>query len=59
MTAPRLELEVPEGFAAEARWTLETLLGVCAAPSADAVRYGGSGGLEVSEIGRASCRERV
>ena len=49
MTGPRLELDVPEGFAAEARWTLETLLGACAAPSAEAVRYGGSGGLGVSE----------
>jgi hypothetical protein len=49
VTAPRLELDVPEGFAAEARWTLETLLGACGAPTAEAVRYGGSGGLEVSE----------
>ena len=49
MTRPRLELDVPEGFAAEARWTLETLLGACAAPAAKAVRYGGSGGLDVSE----------
>jgi peptidoglycan/xylan/chitin deacetylase (PgdA/CDA1 family) len=49
VTRPRLELDVPEGFAAEARWTLETLLGACAAPSAEAVRYGGAGGLAVSE----------
>jgi peptidoglycan/xylan/chitin deacetylase (PgdA/CDA1 family) len=49
MTAPRLELDVPEGFAAEARWTLETLLGACAAPTAEVVRYGGAGGLGVSE----------
>jgi peptidoglycan/xylan/chitin deacetylase (PgdA/CDA1 family) len=49
VTPPRLELDVPEEFAAEARWTLETLLGACAAPSAEAVRYGGSAGLEVSE----------
>ncbi|HEX3330518.1 MAG TPA: polysaccharide deacetylase family protein [Gaiellales bacterium] len=49
MTGPRLELDVPEGFAAEARWTLETLLGACAAPTAEAVRYGASGGLDVSE----------
>ena len=49
MTAPRLELDVPEGFAAEARWTLETLLGACAAPAAEAVRYGGAGGLGASE----------
>ena len=49
MTGPLLELDVPEGFAAEARWTLETLLGACAAPSAETVRYGGSGGLDVSE----------
>jgi hypothetical protein len=49
VTGPRLELDVPEGFAAEARWALETLLGACAAPTADAVRYGGSAGLDVSE----------
>jgi len=49
VTAPRLELDVPEGFAAEARWTLETLLGACAAPAAEAVRYGGAGGLGASE----------
>jgi len=49
VTAPRLELDVPEGFAAEARWTLETLLGACAAPTAEVVRYGGAGGLGVSE----------
>lgn len=49
MTGPRLELDVPEGFAAESRWTLETLLGACAAPTATTVRYGGSGGLDVSE----------
>jgi hypothetical protein len=49
VTAPRLELDVPEGFAAEARWTLETLLRACAAPAAEAVGYGGAGGLEVSE----------
>jgi len=49
VTGPLLELDVPEGFAAEARWTLETLLGACAAPSAETVRYGGSGGLDVSE----------
>jgi peptidoglycan/xylan/chitin deacetylase (PgdA/CDA1 family) len=49
VTRPRLDLDVPEGFAAEARWTLETLLGACAAPSAEAVRYGGANGLEVSE----------
>ncbi len=49
MTGPRLDLDVPEGFAAEARWTLETLLGACAAPTAESVRYGGSGGLAVSE----------
>ncbi|HEX5251906.1 MAG TPA: hypothetical protein VFW14_19750, partial [Gaiellales bacterium] len=49
MTGPRLELDVPDGFAAEARWTLETLLGACAAPTAETVRYGGSSGLDVSE----------
>jgi hypothetical protein len=49
VTGPRLELDVPEGFAAEARWTLETLLGACASPGVEAVRYGGSGGLDVSE----------
>jgi peptidoglycan/xylan/chitin deacetylase (PgdA/CDA1 family) len=49
VTVPRLELDVPEGFAAAARWTLETLLRACAEPSVDVVRYGGSGGLEVSE----------
>jgi peptidoglycan/xylan/chitin deacetylase (PgdA/CDA1 family) len=49
VTRPRLELDVPEGFGAEARWTLETLLGACAAPAAESVRYGGTGGLEVSE----------
>jgi peptidoglycan/xylan/chitin deacetylase (PgdA/CDA1 family) len=49
VTRPVLELDVPEGFAAEARWTLETLLGACAAPSAEPVRYGPSGGLELSE----------
>src|SRR6185437_11590568 len=47
VTAPRLDLDVPEGFAAEARWTLETLLGACAAPTAEVVRYGGAGGLGV------------
>ncbi len=49
MSGPRLDLDVPEGFAAEARWTLETLLGACAGPTAESVRYGGSGGLDVSE----------
>jgi peptidoglycan/xylan/chitin deacetylase (PgdA/CDA1 family) len=49
VNGPRLELDVPAGFAAEARWTLETLLGACAAPTVDAVRYGGAGGLDVSE----------
>jgi peptidoglycan/xylan/chitin deacetylase (PgdA/CDA1 family) len=50
VTGPRVELDVAEGFAAEARWTLETLLHACAAPAADVVRYGGAGGLEVSEL---------
>jgi peptidoglycan/xylan/chitin deacetylase (PgdA/CDA1 family) len=49
VTGAPLEVDVPDGFAAEARWTLETLLGACASPSGEAVRYGGSGGLEVSE----------
>jgi hypothetical protein len=49
VTGPRLDLDVPEGFAAEARWTIETLLHACAAPQAEVVRYGGAGGLEVSE----------
>jgi hypothetical protein len=48
VSGPRLEVDAPESFAARARWTLETLLGACAAPGIEAVRYGG-GGLETSE----------
>jgi hypothetical protein len=49
VNGPRLEVDAPESFAARARWTLETLLSACAAPAAEAVRYGQSGGLEASE----------
>ena len=48
MSAPRIEVDAPAGFAAKARWTLETLLSACAAPAAETVRYGGAG-LEASE----------
>jgi uncharacterized protein DUF7033 len=49
VSAPRLEVDAPESFAGKARYTLETLLGACAAPSAETVRYGGGGGLVASE----------
>jgi hypothetical protein len=49
VSAPRLEVEAPVSFAAKARYTLETLLGACAAPAAGVVRYGGDGGLTASE----------
>lgn len=49
MTAARIEVDAPESFARKARFTLETLLGACAAPAAETVRYGGSGGLVASE----------
>ena len=49
MSGPRIEVDTPESFAARARWTLETLLSACASPTAEAVRYGQSGGLEASE----------
>ncbi|HEY3766289.1 MAG TPA: polysaccharide deacetylase family protein [Gaiellales bacterium] len=49
MSAPRIDIDVPAGFAPRARWTIETLLGACADPAAEAVRYGGAGGLAVSE----------
>jgi hypothetical protein len=49
VTAPRIEVDAPASFAAKARYTIETLLGACAAPAAEAVRYGGSGGLTASE----------
>ena len=49
MSGPRIEVDAPESFAARARWTLETLLSACASPTAEAVRYGQSGGLEASE----------
>ncbi len=48
MSAPRLEVDAPASFAAKARYTLETLLGACAAPTVPVVRYGG-GGLDASE----------
>jgi Family of unknown function (DUF7033) len=49
VTAPRVEVDAPGAFAPRARWTIETLLGACAAPAAEVVRYGGSGGLVASE----------
>jgi hypothetical protein len=49
VSGPRIEVDVPESFGARARWTLETLLSACASPTAEAVRYGQSGGLEASE----------
>jgi hypothetical protein len=49
VSAPRLEIDAPASFAAKARYTLATLLGACAAPTADTVRYGGDGGLAASE----------
>jgi hypothetical protein len=49
VTAARVEIDAPEAFAPRARWTIETLLGACAAPAAEAVRYGAAGGLPASE----------
>jgi hypothetical protein len=49
VSGPRLEVDAPESFAGKARYTLETLLGACAAPAAETVRYGGGGGLVASE----------
>jgi uncharacterized protein DUF7033 len=48
VTPPRVEIDAPDAFAPRARWTIETLLGACAAPAAGVVRYGG-GGLAGSE----------
>ena len=49
MSGPRLQIDAPASFAGKARYTLETLLEACAAPTAETVRYGGSGGLVASE----------
>lgn len=49
MTPPRVEVDVPAAAVPRARWTIETLLGACAAPAAEVVRYGGAGGLRASE----------
>ena len=48
MSAPPLEIDAPASFAAKARYTLETLLAACAAPTAAVVRYGDTG-LTASE----------